>query len=179
MRTQVLVLGLVLVGCGNDGIVLAPPTNSDGGSDVGTVFPKTCSSGTHWTGGDDGSRDMNPGEPCVSCHLRRERERAYFFMGTVHGGLHEEDLCNGAPSSETTVEIIDANGNVALTLTPRPRSGNFYSNSTRAQIALPYTARVRSGDTVREMVTPQTSGDCNSCHTADGSGGAPGRISLE
>jgi mono/diheme cytochrome c family protein len=54
-------------------------------------------------------------------------------------------------------------------------SGNFY---LEAPIATPYRARVLYNGNARAMATPQTNGDCNSCHGATGSMGAPGRIVL-
>jgi cytochrome c553 len=69
--------------------------------------------------------------------------------------------------------ITDADGN-EYTLEPN-QSGNFTSNQA---IATPYTARLVTADGERKMFTPQTIGDCNSCHTQDGMSGAPGRIVL-
>ena len=138
-----------------------------------------CSSGQYWTEDwDEGSPDMNPGLPCRSCHLAEEPERAYFFMGTAFPTLHEEDRCYSTVPAGTRVEIIDANGVVALTMPVRPR-GNFFSTSRTANVALPFTARVVTADgRVNQMSTPQMTGDCNACHTEQGANGAPGRIVL-
>jgi hypothetical protein len=43
---------------------------------------------------------------------------------------------------------------------------------------MPYTVEVRYQGRVRAMTTPQSTGDCNSCHTEQGAKGAPGRIML-
>ncbi|MBX7114161.1 MAG: hypothetical protein K1X64_07475 [Myxococcaceae bacterium] len=149
--------------------------------------PTVCSSNTFWTRGNDGSASMNPGFACRSCHLGQnfegqnpngdsERGRAFFFMGTVFPSLHEKNLCRSVvPSSGGTVEIIDAQGKVAATLMVNA-SGNFMSTSTRTTIAMPYTARVKANGRVRAMTTPQTDGDCNTCHTEQGRNDAPGRI---
>ena len=51
--------------------------------------------------------------------------------------------------------------------------GNF---SYRGTVAKPYTAKVTYMGKERIMVTAQTSGDCNSCHTQTGVNSAPGRI---
>jgi hypothetical protein len=70
-----------------------------------------------------------------------------------------------------TVVITGADG--ASVTIPVNGSGNF---GKRANIAMPYTAKVVSGTKVRVMATPQTNGDCNSCHNEQGTSGAPGRV---
>lgn len=55
-------------------------------------------------------------------------------------------------------------------------AGNFRSPSTSANVPLPYRARVRAGGKVNAMAGAQSDGDCNSCHTAAGAEGAPGRV---
>ncbi len=147
--------------------------------DGGPVEPAetVCSSGEKWPiEWDKGSPDMNPGLACRSCHLEEEEERAYFFMGTAFPTLHEQDRCESIVPPGTRVEIIDANGQVALTLGVRAR-GNFFSSSRNPQLPLPFTARVitPSGG-ISQMTTPQMTGDCNGCHTEQGANGAPGRI---
>jgi len=140
--------------------------------------PTTCTSGVKWLLGDSvGSSHMLPGRACRQCHLTEEPRRAYFFMGTVYPSTHEQDTCNANPPAGLVVEIIDANGNVAQTLTVRYPSGNFYSTSTTTSVAMPYRARVKDsqGRTLM-MNTPQTNGDCNTCHTEQGANGAAGRI---
>lgn len=121
---------------------------------------------------------MNPGLACRNCHLDEDDDLAFFFMGTVFPTLHEEDRCYSDVPAGTVVEIIDRNGQVALELEVRER-GNFFSSSTRAQVELPFTARVVTPDGATiQMNTPQMTGDCNGCHTEQGENGAPGRILL-
>jgi hypothetical protein len=57
-------------------------------------------------------------------------------------------------------------------------AGNFWHSDLLgfAAIPKPYTAKVVAGGKVREMVAPQTDGDCNKCHTEAGTSSAPGRI---
>lgn len=155
------------------------------GPDAGVPEPDiVCSSGMYWPTGsdsdddddDDGSPDMNPGRACRACHLDEEEERAYFFMGTAYPTLHEEDRCVSIVPSGTRVEIIDANGQVAITMNVRD-SGNFFNPSRTANVALPFTARVVTATgAVSQMNTPQMTGDCNGCHTELGNNGAPGRV---
>jgi hypothetical protein len=153
------------------------PDAGMGNPDAGPA-PTTCSSGIKWLLGDNvGSVHMNPGRPCRQCHVTREPFRAYFFMGTVYPSTHEQDRCNANPPAGLVVDIIDANGNIAQTLTVRYPSGNFYSSSVNTSIALPYKARVRdSQGRTLTMNTPQMNGDCNTCHTEQGTNGAAGRI---
>lgn len=133
--------------------------------------PSVCTSGTYWTGGDRESSSMHPGTACITCHSERD-EGPRGIAGTVFPTAHEPDDCNGSPgSSGLGVVITDANGNVSTLRVDG--AGNFYS---KGSIALPYTAKVVSGAKTREMKTPQTSGDCNACHTEGGTSGAPGRI---
>ena len=146
--------------------------------------PPTCTSGMTWnypTG--DVSRtlrpSMFPGRACLTCH-QAEREAFYgagIVAGTVFPTGHEPDNCNGGPTGggPIDVEITGADGRVAH-LTPNA-VGNFYT--TRA-VVTPYTARVTQDGRERAMLTPQTNGDCNSCHTQSGAGTppAPGRILL-
>ena len=148
--------------------------------------PTTCASNTLWPFGNAGSAGMNPGYACRSCHLGQnfngqnpggvsKTTRAYFFIGTVFADAHGKDLCESTPPPGSKIEILDKNGVVAQTLTPNAY-GNFFSTSTTTTIALPYTARVVSTGKTARMLTPQTNGDCNSCHTVQGLQNAPGRI---
>jgi hypothetical protein len=142
---------------------------SAGGGGAAYDTPVQCTSGLTWGGG-EGSSLMNPGMACIACHSRGSGPR-YTIAGTVYPTAHEPDLCEGA--SGITVVITDANGNTFSTHASNS-SGNF---SLGGAIALPYRAQVvNASGATRAMATPQTSGDCNSCHTVSGANGAPGRI---
>ena len=161
----------------------------DGGiPDSGTMLPVKCSSGMKWTSGNAASEWMNPGYACRSCHLgqnflgqnpRGESNLQYamFFMGTAFADFQEENLCmpKSVPAG-AVVEILGADGGVALSLAIDPASGNFRSTSTTSEVPLPYRARIRANGMVRTMAALQMSGDCNTCHTEQGREGAPGRI---
>jgi hypothetical protein len=152
------------------------PAGGAGGAGGG-LAPTTCASNIFWSNGNTGDLDMNPGLDCRDCHLQMQPSRAYFFIGTVFPASHEKDLCDGKPPANTTIDIIDANGKVALTMTASTTSGNFHSPSTTANgVTLPFTARITSNGKTTMMSTPQMTGDCNSCHTEQGANGAPGRI---
>jgi mono/diheme cytochrome c family protein len=56
-------------------------------------------------------------------------------------------------------------------------AGNFFQESMTA-LSTPYTAKIIKGGKERAMTASQTTGDCNTCHTAEGANGAPGRLLL-
>lgn len=170
-----LFFSLVLAACGG------PAPAGFEGAPAGSA----CASGLVWKG--EESAEMNPGMACRACHLgqnfagqnptgQREPKRAFFFMGTAYAAAHEIDSCRSANvPAGAVVEILDANDVVQATL-PINAAGNFYSASTTAGFTLPYKARVVANGKTNAMASPQMEGDCNTCHTAQGSGGAPGRI---
>ncbi len=136
--------------------------------------PTTCSTGAHWTRGNHESPLMRPGGACISCH--QGGEGPWFSLaGTVYASAHEPNDCTGGATAggSPTVEITDASGHVfSLNVNS---AGNFF---TQQAVSTPYTARVLYQGRARAMVTPQTSGDCNTCHTETGANGAPGRVML-
>ena len=69
--------------------------------------------------------------------------------------------------------ITDDKGKSLITITVASR-GNF--GMILSGLALPYRAKVVVGNHERVMLTPQTNGDCNACHTQAGSQGAQGRV---
>ena len=146
-------------------------TTLDGGSIPNPYdTPTVCTSGTHWTSGNQESPKMQPGRACISCHARGEGPR-FDFAGTLYPSAHEPNDCNGAPL-DTHVIITDANG-TQLVLMPNS-VGNF--SAGRSGLVMPYTVRLERGTHVREMVAAQSTGDCNGCHTETGDKRAPGRI---
>jgi hypothetical protein len=144
-----------------------------GGSDP-FAGPSVCTSKTMWSGGDRGSASMNPGKACINCHRSGEGP-SFALAGTLYPTAHEPDLCNGTNGSTTGAQIVitDANGK-KLTLTPNA-VGNF---SYQGTVATPFQASVTYMGRERRMLTAQTNGDCNSCHTTSGAMSAPGRILL-
>lgn len=131
----------------------------------------TCSSDMYWERGENDR--MRPGEACIACHTAENEGPRYAIAGTLYPTGHEPNDCNGISgmASGATVVIVDANGQ-EHELTPNS-VGNFYFNGN---IAKPYTAKVVSEAGERLMVTPQQDGDCNKCHTPEGTQGAPGRV---
>lgn len=149
------------------------PKGTCGGTSASFDTPSTCSSNQTWSGGGEegGGLTMAPGQACISCHSRGDGPR-YNFAGTVYPTAHEPDNCLGVSGSSSVQVVITGADGATLTL-PVNRAGNF---AIRSRVATPYTAKVVSNGKERQMATPQTNGDCNSCHTETGSNNAPGRV---
>lgn len=156
-----------------EGVDVGPPPAGYGTSPVDGVDGE-CSTGQWWVLGDEESTTMHPRMDCIECHSREREGPVFTVAGTVFQGLRYEDDCRGIPAA--VIEIIGSNGAVAFTMTANS-VGNFTSSRTLAGIA-PYTARVNYDGRTIEMTSAQTEGSCNSCHTAAGLEGAPGRIVL-
>lgn len=149
-------------------------------SDPIYATPVQCSSGTHWTQGNSGSAQMQPGSACRTCHVAggSASKKPFDIAGTVYATAHEPTDCNGTSVSGATVVITDANG--ASTSFAVNSAGNFYHNDLFgfATLAKPLKAKVVYGGKQRVMVGAITDGDCNKCHTVSGTSLAPGRIML-
>lgn len=135
--------------------------------------PSVCTSGTSWTRGDHGSKLMKPGGACIQCHDQEGEGPSYSAAGTVYPTAHEPDDCNGSSSSAIQVVVTGADG-VSQTAAVNA-AGNFFF---RSAIKMPYKAKVVSGTKSRAMSTPQKDGDCNKCHTENGTQKekTPGRV---
>lgn len=133
--------------------------------------PPTCTSGRYWTGGNRESPLMHPGKACIACHTSEGEGPRYKIAGTVYATGHEPDDCNGATTA--VIEVTDATNRV--TNLPVNAAGNFSSQATFAQ---PFRVAVVANGQRRAMVAAPTSGDCNTCHTQNGTSMAPGRIVL-
>ncbi len=153
-----------------------PSTTCSEAVDAGTIAnpydtPLVCTSNTMWTRANHGSASMHPGVACIACHQMSGEAPGLVIGGTVFPTAHEPDDCNGVSSSSAlTVFITEANGTTHSL--PVNAAGNFYLEGS--SLATPYTAEVRSATQTRVMTHTQTSGDCNGCHTVNGSSNAPG-----
>jgi len=185
---------VTLAGCGNGRSEADPDAGSDPGVDAwmadldAVTVPldmgsaegdplnaaPICTRNSTWRLGNVGSAAMNPGLPCIACHVTERRAPQFTAAGTVYPTGHEPDLCNGVNlGTQVTIELHDASGH-STTISPNS-VGNFYYQGT---LTPPLTAAVHYMGRTREMTTPAPSGDCNSCHTQDGAMAAPGRITL-
>ncbi len=132
-----------------------------------------CTSGQHWTQGNNGSANMHPGGACIACHGTQEEEAPRFTIaGTVYPTLNEPNDCNGINGGGVAQVVITGADGRTLTLGVNA-VGNFSSTTT---VAGPFHAKVVRNGIERAMTVAQTAGDCNSCHTERGANGAPGRI---
>jgi hypothetical protein len=159
-----------------------PAATVDAGPDPFAV-PATCTSGKNWTLGDRGSVSMHPGVACIACHKTKSDPDVpqFALAGTVYPTAHEPNDCTSKIPAGTSVVITEANG-TTHTL-PVNTAGNFYYVDRTGTFKKPYKAKVVSGGKERVMTDAQDDGDCNNCHTQDGSKGsgtkvAPGRIIL-
>jgi hypothetical protein len=139
--------------------------------------PSVCTSKATWKSKDHGSPLMHPGGACIDCHSGERDAPEFSLAGTVFPTAHEPIDCNG--KAGVSVVITDAKGKTHKLKTNA--AGNFYLETS---IPTPYTAKLVSSDgkTERAMNDAQTSGDCNGCHTEEGThtksgtDDAPGRI---
>lgn len=139
----------------------------------GANGPVVCTSGQTWANGDKGPT-MQPGRACITCHESNGDNDIVQIGGTVYPTLRELDGCYGIAGGASVV-ITDASGKI-YTLPVGP-TGNFSLDAKdTARIAMPFRAKVVRNGVERHMGTPQSTGDCNSCHTETGRNGAPGRI---
>jgi len=141
----------------------------------GSSVPENCASGDAWSGGNEESSLMNPGQDCVACHTAQQEGPRFVIAGTVAGATNDDDNCNGLEGVK--VQITGNDGQV-LELTTNA-AGNFFAKEGQATVALPYKVKVigPTGKT-SAMNTAQSTGSCNSCHTAAGANGGPGRITV-
>ncbi len=153
-------LALGAIGCGEG--------EDDEGGSLESVGTDVCASGKRWSGATSGSPLMLPGEDCIGCHASGEGP-SYTIAGTVYSELAQTNGCAGVSSVE--VEITDATGKV-ITLSTNA-AGNF---ATGQAVTMPIGARLRQAGKVRAMAASVNAGSCNTCHTADGTSSAPGRI---
>jgi 1-acyl-sn-glycerol-3-phosphate acyltransferase len=157
-----------------------PPTDGGTGGNPYGQDP-ICTSNVTWPG-TTASQFMGPGEACVTCH-KKYGAFLPIFAGTVYPTSHEPNDCNGingATAFKGAQVIINDSAGHKYTLNVNS-AGNFYTQLAAAYKP-PYTAYVAYNGKIRAMVTPQTSGDCNACHTQNGTTtvpngpAAPGRI---
>lgn len=143
------------------------PTNN-GGSPV-------CNAG-YWQG-DEGA-DMAPGRDCVGCHASSGGEAPHYVMGgTVFADYNAADNCLSGVGG-ATVTITDTAGHVFTKTTNY--DGNFaFSDAETVGLTYPITATVEKNGTRSVMTAGQMSGACNTCHSWQGSGGAPGRVVVQ
>ena len=155
--------------CGGD-VDAGPVSPVDAGPNPYNT-PLKCTSNATWFLFNGAT--MRPGDTCINCHTAQKKctktACKFTIAGTVYPTAHEPTNCNGLAGS--TVVVTDAN-NTTVSLVANS-VGTF--TSTAALVA-PFSVKVTSGGKTRVMVAKAPNGDCNSCHTANGTQSAPGRI---
>ncbi len=179
-RPLALALGVALAvasagGCAPDAATLA----GDGGAAAGPV----CVSGEYWARGEDGDNWMHPGGTCIGCHDGWHRGPVFSVAGTIYHDFNEENDCNGFPGDfspvqdHAAIEITDSTGTPFVIVANRV--GNFYSTHPLRYPLLHIRVRAPNG-MISQMSEPAPHGDCNACHTRDGTttptGVSPGRV---
>lgn len=137
----------------------------------------TCSTDQYWQFGDAESSRMHPGRACLACHQAEGEGPRRGFLGTVVQAVDDSNDCRGV--GDVRVDILDDGDGSVLATTTTNNAGNFIIESSTlcTQTSCPpYRVRLTLDGRTRDMLTPQTSGDCNTCHSAAGTDGAPGRI---
>jgi len=151
-----------------------------------------CTSMDFWPADEDEApgkdrEEMMPGMPCNDCHMNPQKygfgETAPVFAiaGTIFPTGHEPDYCAGLDGTSVTDVVIHIEDATGKTWDLHPNAaGNFLIGTG---VTYPYSARVVSATGVRAMSYEPSIGDCNLCHTQEGSNGgdpnsaaAPGRI---
>jgi cytochrome c553 len=152
--------------CGTNG-------GNEGDGTTPSDVPSVCTSNQFWSSTREGPT-MQPGRACITCHESEEDKPVVWVGGTVYPTLREPDGCYGI-AGEAAVVITDATGRVVSL--PVGPTGNFsLSAESSAALTMPIRAKVVKDGKERAMATPQSTGNCNGCHTENGESGAPGRI---
>jgi hypothetical protein len=153
--------------------LLVPPALSAGcrSEDALGVPPAVCS--TQAVGNVGESAMMEPGGDCIGCHSAGEGP-SYTVAGTVMAAFRDDTNCTGLDA--ITVRLTGADGRQVDLQTNA--AGNFFARLAPGLLAFPYHAEVIHGTVSVPMIAARTASEtsCNTCHTAAGANGAPGRI---
>lgn len=129
--------------------------------------PLVCTSNN--TNPPDEGIDMAPGQSCGNCHF-------FKVGGTVYPTAHEPNDCRGSNGTAVGATVVVTGADGRTKTLPVSSSGNFFGNMFG--VITPYTVKVVAGGKVRAMASSTSNGDCNDCHTQNGTMGAPGRIMM-
>lgn len=150
---------------------------SDAGIDAGEPDASLpgCTSGKVWRSLQTGPY-MNPGRACIRCHLDNTGEPILHVGGTVYPTPNEPNLCYGVDGTLVDVKVVITDRDGRTMALPVGTTGNFSIERMGTTLAFPLTAKVVRGTAERVMNASIASGDCNGCHTEQGTNGAAGRI---
>ncbi len=174
--------GVDLSGAGAGGATTTGPgtTTGSGGADTAFDGPSRCASGMSFPmTSAEGDGSMDPGMACLPCHTTGPGPR-FVLGGTVFATGHVPDLCEPTNDqsnalSQAQVVVTDATG--AQYPLQADGVGNFHFSEGQT-LPFPYRAKVTYMGKERPMISAQSNGDCNACHTDAGTQNAPGRIAL-
>jgi hypothetical protein len=138
---------------GTGGTSATAPPGTGGANGAGGAPGAGGSSASCVPAASPGSKGMNTGQACVSCHGNGQSP-TITLGGTVYGSA-----TGGSGVSGATVTITESNGKKTTLVTGS--SGNFYTGTA---IAFPAKVEVSKCPDTATMGTTITSGDCNSCH---------------
>ncbi|QOY55112.1 hypothetical protein HUE87_02400 [Candidatus Sulfurimonas marisnigri] len=139
-----------------------------------------CSSGDSTTSDVDSSSILilhNQGGTCLDCH-GPDSEKEFTSGATVYTHLNSVD----SYASGYTVRLVLENTGTIIDYVPKYGTGN--SHTSYEESINGFTAKVLDADGNVVNSSANNSHDtsqlnCNSCHTASGVGGAPGRITSD
>jgi hypothetical protein len=159
----------------------APPPDATPSPPDAAPPDASCASGVLQDPNAQESEEMQPGVPCIACHVDSNATSGkgdapvFTFAGTVYAFLHEPDLCEAAGSLGAEVTVDDALAHHFVA--PVNAVGNFFVDDT-ALLVPPFTVTLRFHDRVETAEHEDADGECNRCHSATGDEDAPGRIIL-
>lgn len=183
MRIQKLAPWLataLLLGCGAQDRrnIVEDPQCSTGLRWAGSHAPNEVAPWDDFHGEHVQAVEMHPGGRCIGCHQADEGPD-YVVAGTVFAKLHEPMDCFGRPNVE--VQITDARQRVFKLRTNG--AGNFFLKRGDAPgFQFPIRAEIHYDGRKSAMFPEQKTGDCNACHTREGTNivkgdtNAPGHI---
>jgi hypothetical protein len=127
---------------------------------------------------DSNSSLHNQGKSCLSCHgSTTVSDYRFTSGGTVFTTIDAADDNTSAYATGYLIQLTMSSGGEVITYLPRLGCGNSH---TLTSIDTSFTAQVvdENGTVVNWSGTDHGIGrlDCNSCHTAEGTRGALGRI---
>lgn len=161
------------LGCATEPTLPPPP------EDPFSAAPR-CTSGELWNRNRQEGPEHLPGSACNRCHHEENAASGhgeapiFNFAGTVYPTAHEPELCIARGAEGGEVIVVYESGHVVIE--PINATGNFMHHAEAGTGA--YLAKVVWNGRERQKRNPQTDGDCNTCHSAQGHEGSPGRIVL-
>jgi len=147
---------------------------------VAALLLTGCGSSSDGEDDDDNAISHNQGQSCLSCHaIGGSNEKQFTSGATVYTTLNAANGTTNVATNYTLKLYLESNLGI-INYNIGNGIGNVNSTFSTATVNS-YTAKVvdANGNIVNSSLTDSHDLgrlDCNSCHTAAGTGGAPGRI---